>query len=181
MPAGNPDGGQWTGGGTGGGSGASVTRVAGDSRRYSVDLREEEAPAGIGHTVREHVRKTDAELIENMERKTSRGWLFDIVDGQEGTFESLEKANDLTNQVLKMNKARVDRVASGDVADDYLEERFGYITGREARRTKEHPEPYFRNTYSVGVYIRHDPRSKRGYYVVTSYPRSRNKDDKSPE
>ena len=139
MPAGNPDGGQWTGGGTGGGSGASVTRVAGDSRRYSVDLREEEAPAGIGHTVREHVRKTDAELIENMERKTSRGWLFDIVDGQEGTFESLEKANDLTNQVLKMNKARVDRVASGDVAEIIL--RNASDTSRVARQGERRNTP----------------------------------------
>ena len=74
MPAGNRDGGQWAGGGTGDGSVASVTRVADDddSRRYSVNLLEEEVPNGIGHAIRDHVRKTDAELIENMERKTYR-------------------------------------------------------------------------------------------------------------
>jgi HK97 family phage portal protein len=183
VPAGHPDGGQWAGGGAGEGSSASVTQVAddGDSRRYSVNLREEEAPAGIGHAIREHVRKTDAELIENMERKTYRGWWYDIVDAQEGTFESIEKANDLTNQVLRMNKVEVDSVASGAVTDAYLEERFGYVTGREAVRTEEHPEPYFRSTYSVGVYIRHDRRSKRGYYVVTAYPRNRTKDNNSKD
>ena len=80
-----------------------------------------------------------------------------------------------------MNKAIVDSVASGATADAYLEERFGYVTGREAVRTEEQPVPYFRSTYSVGVYIRHDRRSKRGYHVVTSYPRNRTKDDNNNE
>jgi hypothetical protein len=186
VPAGGPEGGQWT---NGGGSGAFVKIGGGvdpivtggtqdrDERRYSVDLRKEEAPAGIGHAIRDHVGKTDAELVESLKRKTFRGWLYDYVDGQEGTFDSIENANDLTNRVLKMNKETVDQVASGVRDNAYLEARFGFATGREARRSEDHPDVVFRKTYSVGVVIRHDSRSERGYYIVTSFPRNRGKDD----
>jgi hypothetical protein len=186
VPAGNPDGGQWTDEG-GGGAFAGIEQdvdpiVTGGTldnnpRRYSVDLREEEAPAGIGHAIRDHVKKTDAELMESLEQKTYRGWLFDYVDGQEGTFDSLENANDLTNRVLKMNKETVYKVASGNEDEAYLEARFGFVTGREARRSADHPDVVFRKTYSVGVFIQHDPRSEKDYYIVTSYPRNRGKDD----
>ncbi|MBN9071497.1 MAG: hypothetical protein J0H34_07795 [Rhizobiales bacterium] len=127
--------------------------------------------------MRKHVAKSDAELLANLERNTYRGWFFDYVDGQEGTFESLERANDLTNRVLEMSKDKVDEVASGAKESAHLKVRFGYVTGREVRRTADHPEPYFRKTYGVAVVIRHDSRSKRGYYIVTSHPRNFGKDD----
>ncbi|MGN6582499.1 MAG: RNase A-like domain-containing protein [Rhizobiaceae bacterium] len=186
VPAGSPGGGRWTDGGGSGafaGIGHNVDPIVTggtqdhDKRHYSVDLRAEEAPAGIGHAIRDHVGKTDAELVESLKRKTFRGWLYDYVDGQEGTFDSIENANDLTNRVLRMNKGTVDEVASGNEDEAYLEERFGFATGREARRSEDHPDIAFRKTYSVGVVIRHDIRSKRGYYVFTSFPRNRGKDD----
>ena len=92
VPAGSPGAGQWTDGGGGGafaGIGDNVDPIVtggtrdGDERRYSVDLREEEASAGIGHAIRDHVGKTDAELVESLKRKTFRGWLYDYVAGQE--------------------------------------------------------------------------------------------------
>jgi hypothetical protein len=177
VPAGNADGGQWTDGG--GTHDVADMRTLHDDpeKKYTVNLQEEESPKGIGHTIRDHVEKSDADLLANLEAKSFRGWLYDYVDGQEGSFESLERANDLTNRVLLMNKAIVDRVASGEQSEAYIEVRFGYATGREVRRTKDHPTPYFRRTYSVGVYIVHDSRSPRGYYVVTSFPRNRGRDD----
>jgi hypothetical protein len=77
------------------------------------------------------------------------------------------------NRTLERNKATVDMVASGKLQDAFVTARFGFITGREIFR----PDPteryyYFRPTYGVGVDIRHDPGSSRGYRVHTAYPRN---------
>lgn len=135
VPAGNPGGGQWTGGGGGGAAEQGIDPIVtgsspvGDPRRYSVDLREEEAPACIGHTIGKHVGKTDAELVQTLKKNTHRGWFVDVVDAREGSFRSVEEANDFTNRVLQMNKGIVDMVASGKMDEKFLEERFGHVPG----------------------------------------------------
>jgi hypothetical protein len=82
----------------------------------------------------------------------------------------LEQANDLVNRVIEMNKDRVDRVATGQKREAFLQERFDFVTGKEAFRPNGDSEPYIRDTDSVRVVIRHDPRSWRGYRVHTAYP-----------
>lgn len=103
IPAGHPDGGQWT---REDGVGSSITRLGGanpsgpsrpvqyaaldtgtrtdaiheesdvqvaagaERPGYTIDLLEEELRGG--HAIREHVGKSDAELLEQMELKTSR-------------------------------------------------------------------------------------------------------------
>ncbi len=139
--AGNPEGGQWPtegGGGNAAGGGtageATPTRIAQDtdSRRYSINLLEEEAPIGVGHTIRKHVGKSDVELLQAIEANTYRGFVVSAIDYREGSFASLESANDLTNRVLQENKAIVDLVASGFEDELFVKERFGIVTGREA-------------------------------------------------
>jgi hypothetical protein len=88
----------------------------------------------------------------------------------EGTFRSREEANDLVNQVLKRNTDTVDQVAAGKLKDATLQERFGFVTGREAFRPNGDSDPYIRDTYSVRVVIKHDKRSWRGYRVRTAFP-----------
>jgi hypothetical protein len=89
---------------------------------------------------------------------------------EQGSFTSLEQANDLVNRVIEMNKDRVDRVATGQKRDATLQERFDFVTGKEAFRPNGDSDPYIRDTDSVRVVIRHDPRSWRGYRVHTAYP-----------
>ena len=70
----------------------------------------------------------------------------------------------------------VQLVASGKKTEAFLKKRFGYVTGREAYRPEPDAEPYMRDTYGVGVEIRYDPRSSRGFRVVTAYPRNARND-----
>ncbi|WP_187273763.1 RNase A-like domain-containing protein [Methylobacterium sp. WL8] len=174
VPAGNPNGGQWTDGDAGNGHGsdddARIVHVSDDAdRRYTVVLSEEEARGG--HTLREHVGKTDAEM---MGRVLASRRTFPVVDygmRRDGSFESVESANDYVNRTLEQNAAEVDDVASGKKSRAFLTSRFGYRTGREAY-TAGQIEPYLRTTYGVGMYIVHDPGSSRVYRIHTAYPRN---------
>ena len=159
VPAGNRDGGQWT---SGGGTGRNDPRVLSDatpgpvrpgaryaqatSRRYSVNLTEEEAPRGIGHTIRDHVGKTDEELLEVLRPRRFDFPFASFVGKRDGSFSSLESANDFVNRTLEQNKDAVDLVASGKVDRDFVTSRFGYVTGREAFRPDPDADPYARNT-----------------------------------
>ncbi|TXN78952.1 hypothetical protein FV234_22025 [Methylobacterium sp. WL8] len=99
---------------------------------------------------------------------------FPVVDygmRRDGSFESVESANDYVNRTLEQNAAEVDDVASGKKSRAFLTSRFGYRTGREAY-TAGQIEPYLRTTYGVGMYIVHDPGSSRVYRIHTAYPRN---------
>ncbi|WP_246685388.1 RNase A-like domain-containing protein [Methylobacterium sp. WL103] len=173
MPAGNPNGGQWTDGDAGNGHGsdddARIVHVSDDAdRRYTVVLSEEEARGG--HTLREHVGKTDAEM---MGRVLASRRTFPVIDygiRRDGSFESVESASDYVNRTLEQNAAEVDDVATGKRSNAFITSRFGYRIGREAY-TAGQLEPYMRTTYGVGIFILHEPRSPRGYRIYTAYPR----------
>jgi hypothetical protein len=148
-----------------------VAQYAQDSsRRYSVDLRVDEQRGG--HTIRDHVGKSDEELLGRVRPDRGRIGIFSYAQQRHGSFESLETANDLVNRVLEKNKGMVDLVASGRTDSAFLVERFGYKTGREAFRPTINSEPYLRDAYEVGVLVVHDQNSLRGYRVHTAYPRN---------
>lgn len=200
VPAGNSDGGQWTS--EEGGASVSRARstdvsdrslapagvVLSDaspdpvrsgtqfaentSRRYSVDLNEEEAPVGVGHTIRSHVGKSDEQLLTVVRERRFNFLTFSAIGRRESSFASVEAANDFVNRTLERNTSAVDLVAGGRVGEEFVTTRFGYVTGREAFRPSPDSEPYMRDTFGVGVLIRHDPRSERGYRVITAYPRN---------
>ena len=79
-------------------------------------------------------------------------------------------ANDIVNQTLKRNRDRVDEVVSGARYEAGLNERFGFVTGKEAYRLDPDTEPYMRPTYAARVVIQHDSRSDNGYRVLTAFP-----------
>ena len=177
VPAGSSDGGQWTLDGAGGGIGNDVL-AGGDGndllapsqalKPYTVNLVEEDARGG--HAFRDHVAKTDGELISTVKQKVLRGGNVDIYFASQSSYLSLESANDFTNRILQENQTTVDAVSKGVLPDAWLDKRFGYPTGKEAFRDSASTEPYVRTTYGAGVYIVHDRPPGRGYRVHTSYP-----------
>jgi hypothetical protein len=141
-------------------------------QRYSVDLEEEDARGGHGKS--KHVGKTDSELIDVLNgdylRRQSGNLEITEFREAEGSFASLEQANELVSQALKRNTDEVDKVAAGKIKGAKLEERFDFVTGKEAFRPNGDSDPYIRDTYGVRVVIRHDTRSWRGYRVQTAFP-----------
>lgn len=139
-----------------------------DPTKYSVNLVEEDARGG--HAVRDHVGKSDVDLLGVVERSVVRTPGHTFYKKAQGSFLSIESATDFTNRVLEENQKLVDSVVTGDVSDAWLDKRFGHPTGKEAFRPGPAMQPYMRPTYSVGVYIKQDKSSVRGYRVHSSYP-----------
>jgi hypothetical protein len=152
----------------------SIVKIAAsDNPRFYTPVLEEEDNNG-GHTLRRHTERTDSSLIDWLNSKWTRVQTGNLEITEypiaEGTFRSREEANDLVNQVLKRNTDTVDQVAAGKLEKAILQERFGFVTGKEAYRPTGDSDPYIRPTYSVRVVIRHDTRSWRGYRVQTAFP-----------
>jgi hypothetical protein len=152
----------------------SIVKIAADDsdRRYSVNLQEEEARGG--HTLRDHVGKTDGYLIGLMnadyERSTTTNLQITRFRDAEGSFATPEQANDYVNQLLKLERDKVDQVATGMEKKLTLESRIGSVTGYEAFRPNGDSDPYIRDTYGVRAVIVNDSRSPRGYTVRTAFP-----------
>ncbi len=160
VPAGRPDGGQWTDGYEG------VIPVA-DNDRPGEDRYLNP------HIMDRHVGKTDAELIERMERDTFRGLFKTYYLDRNGSFTSEENARDLIKRTIDTNPEAVTRVSSGLSPSELLTYRFGFETGREAYREPPDSEIIrMRPTYVVGVRIMHDPKSELGYSIITAFPRN---------
>src|SRR5687768_5067706 len=71
VPPGRPEGGHWTRVGGGVQGEAPVRLAQGPTRRrYTVNLLEEEARGG--HAIRDHVRKTDEDLIAVLDKEWRR-------------------------------------------------------------------------------------------------------------
>src|SRR5947209_4298814 len=183
VPAGKPEGGQWTSGSASGGAvaagdeesngssgGLDEGRSAGASNDPGVDLTEDERLGG--HAISRHVAKSDeflkADVLENGQRITGRGDSFTGL--RTGSFTSLDSATTLVNVTLAANREAVDAVARGDKPYDFVTTAFRFPTGYEAYLPDPFSSPYMRDTYSVGVYIRSDSRSARGYRVQSAYP-----------
>jgi hypothetical protein len=170
VPAGNPDGGQFTDGSGGRGSGR-VRLAQGDRLQgYVVDLREEEARGG--HTIRDHVARSPDRLLARVrEEQSATTRKRDFAEGLAvGSFPSLDSATRLVNSTLAQNSAIIEPVASGALPYGTIHQRFGSPTGYEAYAATERSQPYIRETTSVSVHIRHDPLSKRGFRVLTAFP-----------
>jgi Bacterial CdiA-CT RNAse A domain len=188
VPAGNPDGGQWTDGG-GSVGGINDARILSDAtpdnewkpsaryaqnetgRRSSVILEDEPR---FQH-IKEHFERNDADLLNQLRKNYYRGLTLYGFQPAEGSFTDVRSANDLINQTLQANSALVDRVAAGEVLEETLEHRFGYRTGKEAFRPDVDADPNIRSTYGVRVVIRHDPQRRNGYRLITAFPINKRK------
>jgi Phage portal protein/Bacterial CdiA-CT RNAse A domain len=145
--------------------------------QYKVNLQEEEDKRN-GHAIREHVGKSDKELMSEVgEFETPNATLVHI---SEGSFGSIREAEDYTNMILAANKAEVDRVVrEKDTGRTPISERLGFVTGREAYAQSFAGAiiPVMRPTFSVKVVITYAQNSPRGYRVVTSFPFNKSIDE----
>jgi hypothetical protein len=145
-----------------------IQLAANDWRSLPVNLVEEEAPNGPGHAISAHVARTEAQLRAEFP-PDAHSWAADFGRKREGSFDTIENANDLVNRTLRAKAAQVDRVASGQASWDWIEYRFGFVTGYEVYRPND-KEFTTRKTYGVGVVIWHDVSSPRGFRIRTAYP-----------
>ena len=162
VPAGQPGGGRWTR------DGESVQFVA--DRGYPVDLLEEELLGG--HTISKHVGKTPEYLVDSILRDRGQVGIVEYARKRWGSFPSLEAANKLVNSTLAQNQAIVDQVARGSLSRAFVTAQFDARTGLEAYAPSPRAQPYVRDTYGVGVEIRADRSSSRGFRVHSAYPRN---------
>jgi hypothetical protein len=187
VPAGSSDGGRWTDDGGGGGSASSSEDVAFNSdhelnrgtesrirrvqnRGYDLDLAEEEHGLHRGHTIRDHVGKSDENLKQRSLRARISFGLFQLWKPRIGTFPSLGAANKLVNSALSQNTNVVDDVISGRRSHAVLEAWFKTPTGKEAFAPKFNSSTVIRDTYGVRVLIKRDRESTRGFRIFTAYP-----------
>jgi len=189
VPAGNPDGGQWTsGGGVSGGMPANgsdgqvlsdespdpirpgAQYAQNESRGRPIDLLEEQRLGG--HAIEGHVGKSHEFLLNRArEYALSAERKGDFFDGiRVGSFSSLEAANRLVNGTIAQNPVKVERVASGQSPKEELTGRFDSITGYEAYGRTERAQPYIRDTDGVMVVIVRDRQAAKGYRVDSAFP-----------
>ena len=105
-----------------------------------------------------------------MQAAQIRGLFVTIAQKAEGSYSSIESATAYVNELLQANREKVDSVAAGRIARDWLEHRVGSQTGKEAFRPAAEADPHIRPTYNVGALLIHDRRAPRGYRILTSYP-----------
>ncbi len=179
VPAGNPDGGQWTSGGGGGsessgdeGGDSGVTLVSQDNETgYRIDLLEEEERGG--HAIKEHVGKSESYLKARVEREAfaivERGDSFEGLGV--GSFSSVAAATKLINSTLAQNRDIVNQVARGNLPRAFISSSFNSITGQEAYLARYSAQPFMRNTYGVAVVIVHDANSPKGFRIQSAFPK----------
>lgn len=123
------------------------------------------------YTLKEHVGKSDEEMLDVVRKNSWRTWIAHGGTRRNGSFDSKESANYFINRTLEGNPELVDEVANDQRKSAFIKGRFGYRTGREAYNNDKE-RIYMRDMYSVGVLIYPDTRSPRGYHVETAYPRN---------
>lgn len=174
VPAGNPDGGQWTDSGPAAGrsSGEGRTRVAQNDQpdRYRVDLLEEERSGG--HTYRQHVGMSEEALKDRVRASILADPDPERHSIRSGSFTSLDAASKLVDATLARNRNILDLVAAGTIREQRVDADFSSLTGYEAYAPTIRSQPRVREAYGVGVYIRHDPSARNGFRVISAYPRN---------
>jgi hypothetical protein len=95
------DHGRWTDAG-----GETRLAQAEGPRRYSVVLSEEEARGG--HAIRTHVGKSDEELLATLRAMRVESPFVTVAAPAQGSFASLDSANDFVNRVLQFHASTVD-------------------------------------------------------------------------
>jgi hypothetical protein len=191
VPAGSPEGGEWTSGGRGGGSESSgsedvalnLDRDLGNAinsqiervqEKFDVDLAEEEGGPHGGHAYRDHVGKSEENLRERTARTRVRVGPLGVWKDRIGSFSSLAAANKLVNSTLSQNRALVEEVIAGKRPFAVLEAWFDSPTGYESYAPSFTSTILIRDTFGVRVVIWHDRISPREFRIRTAFPVNRN-------
>ncbi len=174
VPAGNPDGGEWTDGGGGGDSAKPIS--IGDGRGLPVNLLDEESKGG--HAIAMHVNKPDEFLKARvLGSRSNLPGLISTGAIRAGSFTSLDAANKLVNATLSANSERIDNWVKDDswlspdpIAVTVENGYFGRTTGYEAYAPNDRSQPIIRDTSAVVVVISKSKTAPNGFDVVTAYP-----------
>jgi len=143
------------------------------NRRYDVELAEEEHGPHDGHTIRDHVGKSDENLKQRSARTRTRVGPLGFWKPRIGSFHSLTAANKLVSSALSQNAALVEEVVKGGREAAILEAWFDTPTGKEAFAPKSNSSTTIRETFGVRILIRHDGASPRGFRIFTAFPINR--------
>lgn len=186
VPAGSPDGGQWTdGGGRAGGpdgwhwldgdGNADLELVQYRSERLPVDLLEERGLGG--HTIERHVGRSDASLLNAVNGAVdyARRNGDSTVGLTESSFSSLEAANKLVNATIARNRDKLQSVVDGELPKASLDAEFSSPTGREAYSRNERSQTVLSDTYGVKVVVVRDRTASKRYRVDTAFPTNLNR------
>jgi hypothetical protein len=84
-----------------------------------------------------------------------------------------DAADRLVNSTIEQNRSVVEAIAMGLLPEQRVESYFSSPTGIEAHAQTVRSRPVIRDAFGVGVYIRRDISSPRGYRVISAYPRNR--------
>ncbi len=117
VPAGGPHGGQWVSEGAQG----TPTQIAGPAPGIGHNQR----PVLNRHIVENHVGKTDDELNARIRREQFRGVFVTIGRDRNGSFDSMDSANDFIRRTIENNPEMVSGVGRGESQDAFLTWRFG--------------------------------------------------------
>ena len=149
-----------------------VVAQADEVGRFQVNLAEEAARGGHTHT--DHVGKSPELLIAHVRQESAKFIGLDVPANRirAGSYPSIEAATKLTNATLAQNLDKVGRVASGELKRDFVVGVFSSAPGVEAYARNVREQPRIRVTTGVGISLVHDPRSKNGFTIISSYPRN---------
>lgn len=148
--------------------------------RFIVNLDEHEGGRHFGHTKRDHVGKSDAQLRRLMEKPRQRRALVNRFRGSHGTFSSVQEGNKWVGAVLNRNREVIERYIESEGRELLkFDEYFGARTGREAYRPEKYSTRFrhrrlsalrFRNTTAVRVTILKSDEHRWGIAIVTAFP-----------
>jgi hypothetical protein len=158
------------------GGSENPTPAQAGGRGYPVDILEEDALGG--HTFERHVNKPEQYLKARiLECRGNIPFVGGAGRKRSGSFTSLEAATKLVNSTLSQSQERIDIFVQGrfplSLPFMYLHADFDSPTGYEAYAPNERSQPTMRPTYGVTVLVIRSNRSKKGYYVRSSYPTNR--------
>ncbi|MEO0333658.1 MAG: RNase A-like domain-containing protein [Bacteroidota bacterium] len=129
-----------------------------------------------GHTIRDHVGKSDAFLRRQLLEVRGRSGNVFKFKGAHSTFRSLQSANRLVSAVLNQQKAKLNEwLQSGNKEGLELEQSFNFSTGRIAYRkgrlAVDVPGPIFiGDANAVRVFIVPDKTRPEGFRIHSAYP-----------
>jgi Bacterial CdiA-CT RNAse A domain len=133
-----------------------------------------------GHTIREHVAKSEEYLLERVRQE--QFWYIKEYDSSRyyppdgiraSSFPSLEAANKLVNAAIAADPEKLARVVSGDLGIAVFKVRFGSWTGIEAYAAGMYSSAYIRDTNGVIVVVKPTKELLYGFRIHTAYPTRR--------
>lgn len=185
VPAGNPDGGQWSANGNSSSGRSSNSNAFNGYRLEQDEGRSYARGSARSHTIKRHVGKSKSYLktrVQSQQKLFKIGGnipkigkivrkLSKIRNFRAGSFTSLAAANRLVRSTLAQNSQLLEDFASGKTARVRvtISKRFSSPTGYEAY-SRGLQKPRIRTTFGLTVVLVYDASAPKKYRVLTAFP-----------